>query len=177
MVRDVEMLLAHLGVDAPRSVDVVGYSMGALVASGVAAADERTRAVVLGGVGGSLVTGRMGARRSEIADALTAGDARAVPSITASPIRRFAERTGADRDALAAIQRAPRPHRVDLMQSISVPALVIAGEGDTLAGEPQALADAIPNATARVVRGNHLSAVNDPEFARAIVDFVRSARR
>jgi pimeloyl-ACP methyl ester carboxylesterase len=176
MVRDAAALLDHLGIEAAGSVDVVGYSMGAIVAAEFTARDARVRALVLGGIGGSLVNGRPAGRRSEIADALTADDPRAVPSIAARAFRRFAERNSADLAALAAIQRAPRPHRVDRLHDITVPTLVVAGAGDTLAGDPQGLADVIPNATARIVRGNHLSAVNDPAFASAIVEFLRAAR-
>ena len=48
MIRDARGLLDHLGLDA---VDVVGYSMGSMVASQLAGADGRVRSVVLGGIG------------------------------------------------------------------------------------------------------------------------------
>ena len=53
-----------------------------------------------------------------------------------------------------------------------MPTLVIAGDGDTLAGSPQLLAERIPGAIARVVHGDHLGAVGDPAFRAAIAEFV-----
>ena len=53
--------------------------------------------------------------------------------------------------------------------------MVIVGDNDTLAGSPEALADRIPGAIARTVKGSHLGAVADPAFRAAIVEFVTSA--
>ena len=53
-----------------------------------------------------------------------------------------------------------------------MPTLVIAGDRDVLVGSPQDVADRIPGATARVVRGDHLTAVGDPAFRGAIVEFL-----
>ena len=58
--------------------------------------------------------------------------------------RSFAEHTGADRFALAAIQRAATPEARTRLGDFNVPTLVIVGDGDTLAGSPQELADRIP---------------------------------
>jgi pimeloyl-ACP methyl ester carboxylesterase len=171
MRRDAQALLDHLDIDA---VDVVGYSMGALVASRLAPVEARTRALVLGGIGARAAEGRLPMRRSEIADALLATDAKAVTNVGARAFRRFAERTGADREALAAIQRAPRTEKPDVA-AITMPTLVISGDGDTLAGDPTALAALLPNATSRVVSGEHLTAVFDPAFRDAIVEFLARA--
>src|SRR2546423_11092659 len=48
MARDAQAVLDHLGVE---QVDVVGYSMGAMVAARLVPDEPRTRALVLGGVG------------------------------------------------------------------------------------------------------------------------------
>ncbi len=53
-----------------------------------------------------------------------------------------------------------------------MPTLVVAGADDALAGSPEELAARIPNAVARVVPGDHLSAVGKPELTAAIVDFL-----
>jgi pimeloyl-ACP methyl ester carboxylesterase len=173
MARDVPAFLDHLGVDA---LDVVGYSMGAMTASRVVPKEPRARSLVLGGVGGRLVDGRLAVSRAAIADALVAGDARSVENVGARAFRRFADRTGADREALAAIQRAPRVEGRPPLAEITVPTLVLVGDGDTIASHPERLADAIPNATARVVQGDHLNAVYDPAFTTAIVEFLGAVR-
>ncbi len=55
MVHDASALLDHLGITA---VDVVGYSMGAIVATRFVPTEPRVRSLVLGGIGGRLVSGR-----------------------------------------------------------------------------------------------------------------------
>ncbi len=56
--------------------------------------------------------------------------------------------------------------------TISVPALVIVGDRDTLVGPPEKLVDAIPGAAFVVVQGDHLTAVGDPAFRNGIRDFL-----
>ena len=58
-----------------------------------------------------------------------------------------------------------------------MPTMVIVGDRDDLAGSPQVLADRIPGAIARTVKGTHLGAVADPAFPAAIVEFVTSVPR
>src|SRR4051794_40604827 len=48
MERDASVVLDHVGVDA---VDIVGYSMGAIVATRLVPLEPRTRSLVLGGIG------------------------------------------------------------------------------------------------------------------------------
>jgi pimeloyl-ACP methyl ester carboxylesterase len=174
MVRDAQGLLDHLGVER---VDVVGYSMGALVAARLVPDEPRARSCVLGGIGrrehrGNPLTPE---RRSSIADALEADDRRSAADASARAFRAFAERTGADRRALAAFQRARTPITRSRLADFRVPTLVIVGDGDTLAGSAQLLADRIPGAVAKTISGTHLGAVLEPEFTRAIVDFVTGA--
>jgi pimeloyl-ACP methyl ester carboxylesterase len=171
MVRDARRLLDHLGVE---QVDVIGYSMGAVVSVRLVPDEPRARSCVLGGIGrraerGNALTPE---RRARIADALEADDRSGTADASARAFRGFAERTGADRQALAAFQRAHTPISRSRLDDIRVPTLVIAGDQDTLAGSPQLLADRIPGAVARTIKGTHLGAVTDPEFARSIVEFV-----
>lgn len=170
MARDVSALLDHLGIG---SVDVVGYSMGAIVALRLAPHEPRVRSLVLGGIGGRVAQGRRPIDSSRVAAAMTARDPSSFGP-AARAFRRFAERTGADRQALAAIQQAhagESPARPDL---IRVPTLVVVGRDDRLAGPPDALASRIPGGLARTctVRGNHLTAMFDPAFTSAILDFL-----
>jgi pimeloyl-ACP methyl ester carboxylesterase len=171
MVGDARALLDHLGVE---QTDVVGYSMGAMTAARLVPREPRARSLVLGGVGGRLAQGRMPVARGAIAEALLADDPRTIENVGARAFRRFAERTGADRQALAALQRSPRAEVRTALNEIAVPTLVLVGDGDTLAGDPAELAAVIPGARARVVQGDHLDAVYDPAFREAIVDFVSS---
>jgi pimeloyl-ACP methyl ester carboxylesterase len=92
---------------------------------------------------------------------------------TARQFRRFADATGGDRRALAAAMRAPSSPLDDL-GSIAVPALVAVGADDPLAVGPAALAGAIPGARLALTPGDHLAAPGQPEYAAAIVEFLRS---
>ncbi len=158
---------------------MIGYSMGALVSTRLVPDEPRTRSCVLGGIG----------RRANRGNPLTPGAAgaasptrwkpatrRRLPTLPARAFRVFAERTGADRRALAAFQRAQTPITRSRLDDFRVPTLVIAGDDDTLAGSPQLLADRIPGAVAKTIKGTHLGAVTDPAFARSIVDFVTGVR-
>jgi pimeloyl-ACP methyl ester carboxylesterase len=117
----------------------------------------------------------MRAWREEIAAGLLAEDARSITHPGARAFRRFAERTGADRRALAAIQQSERVRGISV-EAIAVPTLVIVGDGDTLAGDPHELASKIPGAIAKVIKGDHLNAVFDPAFRNSIVDFFSPSR-
>ena len=97
---------------------------------------------------------------------------RRITDASARGFRAFADSTGADRYALAAIQRAATPIAKTRLDAINVPTMVIAGDRDDLAGSPQELADRIPGAIARVIKGTHLGAVADPAFPASIVEFV-----
>jgi pimeloyl-ACP methyl ester carboxylesterase len=170
MVRDVQALLDHLDID---HVDVVGYSMGSLVSSRLVPLEPRARSLILGGVGGRLGSERRPINSTVIAQALEADDPSTIEDRGAKAFRSFADATGADRLALAAIQRAPLGERAAL-EEIAVPTLVLTGDKDVLVGPPDALAERIPGASFTVISGDHLSAVNDPAFARSIVEFIDS---
>jgi pimeloyl-ACP methyl ester carboxylesterase len=174
MARDVSALLDHLGIG---SVDVVGYSMGGLVTSLLLADEPRLRSAVLGGVGARLILRTGGPPRpaAAIAAALAADDPSTITGAVPKAFRAFADSTGADRLALAAIQRAGLAPAPDLSQ-VAVPVLVIAGDRDDLVGDPSVLAAAIPGARHVVVSGDHLSAVYDPRFAAEVVAFLDEVR-
>jgi pimeloyl-ACP methyl ester carboxylesterase len=113
--------------------------------------------------------------RGALAAALLADDPSAIPDARAAAFRNFADMVGADRRALAA--HASAVHRtVFPLGDITAPTLVLAGADDPLAARPQVLADAIPNGRTLVIPGNHFTAVTDPGFAPAIVDFLAISR-
>ena len=170
MPRDAQALLDHLGIG---SVHLVGYSMGSIVSTKLAPMDERIRSVVLGGAGVDFAHVDNLKRRHGIADALLTDDPSTITNPAAAGFRVFADATGADKEALAAIQQAEPDPPVD-PGAIAVPTLVLTGDGDDLVGSPQELAAKIPGAKVQIVHGDHLSAVGDPAFRQAIVDFVAS---
>src|SRR4051794_41140714 len=111
MVRDARFVLDALAIE---KVDVVGYSMGAIVASRLVPNEPRARSLVLGGIGGRLARGRSVEGRERLAAAL---DARAAGGAikgepgerpAARAFRRFAERRGTI-SARWPLFSAPRP--------------------------------------------------------------------
>lgn len=168
MGRDVQALMDHLEME---SFDMAGYSMGSFVALGVAASDPRIRSMFLGGAG----TAQIGTSRrdvaSAIADALESDDPSSISDPSARAFRNFADATGQDRLALAAIQRSGRWIDPTVVSSIKVPTVVVNGERDTLVGPPSSLASLIEGARSVVVPGDHISAVVKPEFRTALVDW------
>ncbi|NGM51103.1 alpha/beta hydrolase [Caulobacter sp. 602-2] len=172
MARDVAELIDHLGAPA---IDLVGYSMGAIVSLICASREPRVRRLVVGGVGeGVVATGGVDTRHvpgDAIVQALLVEDVSAIEHPAAAPFRLFADAIGADRKALAAQASVVHAQPIAL-DRITAPTLVIAGDDDPLAVHPDRLAAAIPGARSQLVSGDHRSAVAAPAFAEAIVAFL-----
>ncbi|HEY8526400.1 MAG TPA: alpha/beta fold hydrolase [Acidimicrobiales bacterium] len=175
MARDLSALLDVLGAPA---VDLVGYSMGAVVALIAASREPRIRRLVVGGVGAGIV--ELGGVDTRILapDALVAALQTDDPDSLTDPqtraFRAFADAVGADRRALAA--QAASVHAAPIaLARITAPTLVLAGDADPLAGRPEVLAAAIPGAELRLVPGDHLAAVAEPAFAAHVVAFLGEA--
>jgi pimeloyl-ACP methyl ester carboxylesterase len=171
MARDLRAVIAALDVPA---VDLVGYSMGAVVALLVAAEEPAVRRLVVGGVGAGVVeVGGVDTRvlpNDVLAEALLAdGSAPLPPEVVG--MGASAESAGADLPSLAAQARSAHQGGVDLA-AITARTLVIAGDDDPLARRPEVLAGAIAGARLRVVAGDHGTAVGSPGFRAAIVDFL-----
>ncbi len=170
MGRDAQAVLDHLGVE---QVDVVGYSMGSMVAARLVPDEPRTRSLVLGGVGATVTPPRTGGRAPEaIAAALLADDPASIDNVTGRAFREFADATGADRQALAALSRSSSLQYSVQFDAITVPTLVIAGTDDTLIRSPDALAERLPSARLQMVKGDHLGAPYHGAFKQAIVEFL-----
>jgi pimeloyl-ACP methyl ester carboxylesterase len=172
MAADVSSLLDALDVPI---VDLVGYSMGAIVSLLVAIRDARIRSVVVGGVGASVVElgglDTAAVPREKIAAVLLADDPATIAGSAAAGFRKLADLVDADRVALAAVATAAREGLLPL-GAITAPTLVLAGTEDTLARRPEVLAAAIPAATLVLVPGDHLAAVSNGAFAQALVSFL-----
>jgi pimeloyl-ACP methyl ester carboxylesterase len=173
MTRDAANLLAHLGLER---ADVMGYSMGARIASFLALAEPRlVRSLVLGGLGDRLV--RDGGLPEAIAEALEAPSLDSLADPTQRLFRGFAEQTKSDRAALAACVRGSRRSlTLEEAARINQPTLVAVGERDTLAGDPSKLVALLPQAEALMIPGrDHNLAVGDKAFKAGALDFL--ARR
>jgi pimeloyl-ACP methyl ester carboxylesterase len=167
---DVLALMDHLGL---QKVDLMGYSMGAHVALATALrAPDRFWNLILGGIGGKVLT--PSAPDDGLALAMEAEDPATITNPLFQSFRHFADEQGEDRLALAACSRAPRSERdLAAMRRLGVPTLVVAGARDDLAGDPQALADAIEGARAVRLPGcDHFSAIAHGLYKAAVFDFL-----
>jgi pimeloyl-ACP methyl ester carboxylesterase len=174
MALDVIALMDHLRI---AKADLLGYSMGGIISSWLLTNyEDRFRTVILSGIGDALVShGRDSWReRGEaMADAMESGSPAISADETARNFRILAERTGNDLSALAAMQRAPRRHSpVTDFSGVTIPVMVLLGEGDVLVGKADKLAAAITGSKLVYVPGDHLTAVVKPELKTAIVDFL-----
>jgi pimeloyl-ACP methyl ester carboxylesterase len=170
MIRDAANLLAHLGVER---ADVMGYSMGARIASFLALEQPSlVRSLVLGGLGDRLV--RDGGLPEAIADAMEAPSLDSLPDPTQRLFRAFADHTQSDRAALAACARGShRSLTLEEAVRLNQPALVAVGERDTLAGDPSRLVALLPHAEALMIPGrDHNLAVGDKAFKAGVLDFL-----
>jgi pimeloyl-ACP methyl ester carboxylesterase len=172
MARDLAVLL---DVVEAEEVDLVGYSMGAVVALIYASGAQRVRRLVVGGVGSGVVecggVDRRAVSNESIIQALLAEDPATLEAPQAAAFRRLADALGADREALVAQASSIFRGEIALAQ-ITAPTLVLAGDADPLAVRPEVLVAAIPDATLRILAGNHMQAVADPDFKSSIVEFL-----
>jgi pimeloyl-ACP methyl ester carboxylesterase len=204
MARDLAVLLDVVGA---HEVDLVGYSMGAIVALIFASGGEhseghtlerahpsgappegrtpfggtggqagrRVRRLVVGGVGSGVIecggVDRRAVSNESIIEALRVEDPATLEAPQAAAFRALADALGADRQALVA--QASSIFRGEIaLDRIAAPTLILAGDADPLAVRPEVLAAAIPDATLRILVGNHIGALADPGFTRSIVDFL-----
>lgn len=170
MAGDVLRLMDHLAI--PRA-DLMGYSMGAMVALYLAMrAGQRFSSVIAAGVGGAFLGEP--SDPGPIVEALTADDPAQITDPAARAYRRFADANGQDLRALApCYERVRTPLTEEGLAGIEVPVLIVAGDRDTTAGDPQALAAAIPGARAAVVpRRDHMRTVGDPVYKQIVLDFL-----
>ena len=173
MTRDAANLLAHLGVER---ADVMGYSMGARIASFLALAEPNlVRSLILGGLGDRLV--RDAGLAEGIAEAMEAPSLDALADPTQRLFRAFADQTESDRAALAACVRGSRRSLTPADAAcITQPTLVGVGERDAIAGDPSRLIALLPRAEALLIPGrDHNLAVGDKVFKAGALDFL--ARR
>jgi pimeloyl-ACP methyl ester carboxylesterase len=172
MARDLAVLVDTIEAD---EIDLVGYSMGAIVSLLFASSDERVRRLVIGGVGSGVIecggVDRRVVSNDAIIEALSAEDTSKLEVPQALAFRQLADALGSDREALAA--QAVSVYRGEIaLGRITAPTLLLAGDTDPLAIRPQVLADAIPGARLELLSGNHIEALGDERFKQSIVDFL-----
>lgn len=170
LARDQEELLANLGIE---SFDLAGYSLGARTAVRMLARGVRPSRVVLGGMGDSgIVSVERG--RAFFEDLVRNGAASQRPE-AGRLVHAMMERGGLSSEAILYVLAQQLSTAPDVLACIDVPTLVISGAEDEDNGSAEGLAVMLPDASARRVPGNHMTAFAQPAFADQIVAFLNGA--
>ena len=152
---------------------VMGYSMGGSLTLRFAYEHpEQVRAAIIGGVGANYFTRTQG-WRAAIADGLLATDTSSLTP-TQRMFRDFAQQPGKDPRALSACMREPKPPLTrEQLAGVTLPALVVCGETDTVSGPPEPLAAALGHARAVTVpKRDHMLTVGDKLYKQAVLAFL-----
>jgi len=170
MAGDVAGLIRHLELGP---VPVIGYSMGARIATFAALTHPETvKALVIGGLGINMVRGFNNS--TAIIAGLLAPDLEAIADPVGRQFRRFAEHTNSDLKALAACMGSSRePIRALDLGKIKVPVMVAVGSEDDIGGEPEPLAALFAAGEALNIPGrDHMRATGDAVFKAGVVEFL-----
>jgi pimeloyl-ACP methyl ester carboxylesterase len=158
-----------------RQVDLVGHSMGSVVAMIAAGSDHRIRRLVLSGIGRYQLEYDGGPLphfdSAGFAAALSAADPAEISNPEMRSFRDEIDASGNDRLALAAHLAVFHSDPFDFTRIVA-PTLVIAGADDTLSPEPDRLAMALPNAESLTLPGDHTGTKTSRAFIDALVDFL-----
>ncbi len=170
LAQDAEALIRHLALT---DYDLVGYSLGARTAVRMLVRGARPRRCVLAGMGASGVIGS--AKRAEyFNDIITHGEASAFPQ-AAKVVAAMIERAHLKPQAMLHVLKSQVQTPAEALKPLDTPILVVSGDEDNDNGSAEELAKLLPNALAARTPGNHLSAVEAPELAAAIVGFLNEA--
>jgi pimeloyl-ACP methyl ester carboxylesterase len=176
---DVARLLDHLGLER---ADLCGYSLGGWIALLLLARHpERVNACVLGGCGLRALLAMkepdaaVKLLRQQLSPAAVLGSSLVPREWTGRRFRLHLAALAKDFDALAALLQSDflavcagveLPHN-------RRPVLLVAGEQDPLAPDPEALAQRIAGArVVRVAGTDHFTALRDPGYQRIVVEFL-----
>ena len=170
LLGDAVALWDHLGIE---KTEVFGFSMGAGLALQLAIQEgKRVDQLILAGVGGNMLDAQRAPRFTE--NIFEAASADEISDPMAKGFRLYADQLGQDLKALGACAAADRssPSKDDLF-GVRAKTLVVAGQRDDLAGDPVALAEAIPGAKGELIPGaDHMYLLTNGAFKGTVIDFL-----
>lgn len=170
MAEDAWRLLNHLQIER---ANIIGYSMGALIAARLTIRHpDRVRHAIFGGYGINMVNGVT--TEALIVEAMEAESIDELTNELARTLRTTADRTRSNRRALAACAHvaAETIPREDLVR-INVPVLVAVGTADTISGSAEELAKLMSGAQyLNIPERGHIEAVSDPVFKEGVLEFL-----
>jgi pimeloyl-ACP methyl ester carboxylesterase len=171
LVRDLAALVEHLALE---DYDLGGFSLGARTVLHAVAKGEVTPArLVIGGMGAAGLTNwrkraAFFARVIDEFDTIPHGD----PAWLAV---QFLKSQKVDRVAARLLIDSFTDLPLEVLEAVTMPALVVCGSEDDDNGSAKELAARLPDAAYREVPGTHMSSVTRPELGRAIADWLGPA--
>ncbi len=162
--KDVMLLMKKLNIN---NYDVVGYSRGSIITARLLVLDKRVDKAVFGGMGIDF-TNSDWPRRIQFYHALAYDTVPALHSMV-----QYVQKSNLDQQALALLQKYQPSTPKEALSKIKKPVLVIHGDSDVDNGNASALAAIFPNATTAITPGDHNHAASTPEFAAAVMQFLR----
>jgi pimeloyl-ACP methyl ester carboxylesterase len=172
MAGDVLALMNHLEI---AGADLFGFSMGTRTALQAAlTAPDRVYNLILGGVGGKLLQPAPAQSGMTMAEAMLTDDVDAIRPEMLQSFRHFADEQGEDRKALAAVsQSKSSPFDAAAMAALPMPVLVVAGQRDEGAGDPEDLAGAFADGRGVTIPGcDHFSIIPHGMLKAMVFDFL-----
>ncbi len=167
LVRDLEDLIAHLGLD---DFDLGGFSLGARTSARAVVAGMAPQRLILGGMGLAGLAGwqrRGGFFQRAIAeyDSASRGD-------DVWMAIQFMKTMKVDRIAAGHLLDSFTDTAPDALAALTMPTLVVCGAEDDDNGSAAELVAALPDARLATIPGTHMSSVTQPELGEAIVSFL-----
>lgn len=167
LVRDLEALIAHLGLT---DYDLVGFSLGSRTSARAVIAGARPRRLVLGGMGLEGLAGW--ARRQEFFLDMLDRFGRIRPGDPAYFSQQFLKTMGTDPAAARLLLGTMEDTDPEALSAITMPTLVLCGDKDNDNGSADRLAEALPDARRAVIPGTHMSSVTEPAMGAELVAFL-----
>ena len=167
-------LIEQLGLD---DYDLGGYSLGGKLVLRLLARGARPAHAVVGGQGLDALdaeSDRTDGHRRVLA---AVADGSALPA--GSPeegVAGWIRQTGMDARAVGLVLGTSVATPADALRSIPTPTLVIVGDRDSRGASAGALAGLLPNGRLASVPGDHVTAIDAPEFTPAVIEFLRDQR-
>ena len=167
LAKDAAALVAHLGVT---DYDLVGFSLGSRTSVRAVMAGLKPRRLVLGGMGLQGLAG-WGRRADFFLDVIARyGTIR--PGDPAYMAQQFMKSMAVDLEAVRLLLGTMADTAPADLAAIAMPTLVLCGAQDDDNGDPDALADALPDAVRATIPGTHMSSVTQPAMGRELVSFL-----
>lgn len=166
--KDIMLLMKALNI---HMYDVIGYSRGSIIAARLLVWDKRIRKAVLGGMGADF-TNPNWPRRIQFYEALAYDTVASLHSMV-----QYVQQSGLDQQALALLQKYQPSTPINILAKIKNAVLVIHGDSDYDNGSAEELATVFPNATIMITPGDHNHAAATPEFAQAVLTFLKNEEK